>query len=156
VALALCCGVAAVPVIWFIRETAAAERGEVSPTAAVNVYVLQTSSGDEFELVRVLAKPRREELLRQWRAYQVEMNRGGRPSELEALAGDEVDQVDEDQAVVVTQVRAIWWPTDGSGLALHGTPHPWRFEVHKDRGGWRVWAVDPAALVCHRRQVRMT
>jgi hypothetical protein len=70
------------------------------------------------------------------------MNRGERPGKLQALAGDEVDQLDQDQAVVVTQLRAIWWPTDGSTPALHGTPHPWRFEVRKDRGGWRVWSID--------------
>jgi hypothetical protein len=70
------------------------------------------------------------------------MNRGERPSKLEATANDEVNQADEDQAVVVTHVRAIWWATDGSTLQMHGTPHPWRFDVRRDRGGWRVWSVE--------------
>ncbi|WP_165440092.1 hypothetical protein [Micromonospora kangleipakensis] len=49
----LCTGIVAVPVSWAVLKQAEANRGEATPDAAVSVYVLQMSSGEEIGLSRV-------------------------------------------------------------------------------------------------------
>ena len=67
----LCTGIVAVPVSWAVLRQAEAERGEATPDAAANVYVLQMSSGEELGLSRVLVAARHDQLLGQWRKYRV-------------------------------------------------------------------------------------
>jgi hypothetical protein len=143
-AVVLCCaGVVAVPVVWLARQTIAADEGETTPAAAVNVYLLQLDSGEELGLRRVLAGERRDELLDQWRAIRRDIERTDpRPSKLENGPRYDVDEDQGDgQARVAVDVRGVWW--QGNGLAVTGTTHPWRFELRRDSGGWRVWSVEP-------------
>ncbi|WP_200215624.1 hypothetical protein [Micromonospora coerulea] len=135
----LCTGVVAVPVSWAVRRQVEADRGEASPDAAVNVYVLQMSSGEEIGLSRVLAGRRHDELLRQWRQYRGEMGRGNVPSKLEVVGLIDVEDQGDDRATVTAEVHAIWW---NEKVNLSGDAHPWRFQARRDAGGWRVWAVD--------------
>lgn len=135
----LCTGIVAVPVSWAVLKQAEAERGEASPDAAVNVYVLQMSSGEELGLSRVLAARHRDELLRQWRHYRGEMQRGEVPSKLGTVGPIDVDSQGEGRATVTVHVRAIWWRGQ---TILNGTEQPWRFEARRDDGGWRVWAAN--------------
>ncbi|RZU72012.1 hypothetical protein EV384_0351 [Micromonospora kangleipakensis] len=135
----LCTGIVAVPVSWAVLRQAEAERGEATPDAAVNVYVLQMRSGEEIGLSRVLVAGRHDELLRQWRQYRGEMERGNLPSKLETVGPIEVEDQDDDRATVTVQVHAIWWNEQAN---LSGEAHPWRFETRRDAGGWRVWAAE--------------
>ncbi|MET7804341.1 hypothetical protein [Micromonospora chersina] len=135
----VCTGIIAVPVSWAVRKQAEADRGEVSPDAAATVYVLQMSSGEEIGLSRVLADRRHNELLRQWRQYRGEMERGNVPSKLETVGPIDVEGQGDDRATVTAQVHGIWW---GGQINLSGESHAWRFETRRDAGGWRVWAAD--------------
>ncbi|WP_123809753.1 hypothetical protein [Micromonospora globispora] len=135
----LCAGIVAVPVSRAVRKQGEAERGEATPDAAVSVYVLQMSSGEEIGLSRVLAGRRHDELLRQWRAYRGEMERGNVPSKLQIVGPIDVEDQGDDRATVSAQVHAIWW---NEHVNLSGAAHPWRFETRRDAGGWRVWAAD--------------
>ncbi|SCG75949.1 hypothetical protein GA0070609_5189 [Micromonospora echinaurantiaca] len=149
-AVILCGGVVAIPASWAVRKQVEAERGESSPEAAVAVWRLQLSAGEQLGLSRVLAKPRHDELLAQWRDYRAEMTRTGRPpSKIEAVGRSVVEHQGDDRATVVEQIRAVWWQET---TILDGTAHPWRWEVRKDRGGWRVWSADlPAWCGVHVR-----
>lgn len=135
----LCTGIVAVPVSWAARKQVEADRGEATPEAAVNVYVLQMSSGEEIGLSRVLAGKRHDELLRQWRQYRGEMERGNVPSRLGTRGPFDVEHQGDDRAAVTIHVHAIWWQ---ERVNLDGEAHPWRFETWRDAGGWRVWAAD--------------
>ncbi|WP_165439893.1 hypothetical protein [Micromonospora kangleipakensis] len=135
----LCTGIVAVPVSWAVLRQAQAERGEATPDAAVSLYVLQMSSGEEIGLSRVLAGRRHDELLRQWRQYRGEMERGNVPSKLETVGLIDVEDQGDDRATVTAQVHAVWW---NELTNLSGAAHAWRFETRRDAGGWRVWAVD--------------
>ncbi|SCF41281.1 hypothetical protein GA0070216_114123 [Micromonospora matsumotoense] len=78
-------GALAVPVAWAVKIQVQAESGEPAPDAAVAVYLLRLSSGDDAGLRRVLAADRRDDLADQWRAYRAEMSRSGNPpSQLES------------------------------------------------------------------------
>ncbi len=135
----LCAGVVAVPVSWAVLRQAEAERGEATPDAAVNLYVLRMSSGERIGLSRVLAGRRHDELLRQWREYRGEMERGNVPSKLEVVGPIDVEDQADDRATVTAHVHAVWW-TDQVNLS--GTAHPWRFETRRDASGWRVWSAE--------------
>ncbi|MBQ0895537.1 hypothetical protein KBX37_20950 [Micromonospora sp. U56] len=87
----------------------------------------------------MLAGPRHDELLRQWREYRGEMERGTVPSKLEVVGAIDVEDQVDDRATVTAQAHAVWWNEQGN---LSGTAHPWRFETRRDAGGWRVWAAD--------------
>ncbi|PWU45049.1 hypothetical protein DLJ46_22865 [Micromonospora globispora] len=132
-------GIVAVPVSWAVLRQAEAERGEATPDAAVNVYVLKMSSGEELGLSRVLAPSRHDELLRQWRQYRGEMERAKVPSKLETVGPIDVEDQGDDRAKVTMNVHPIWW---NGQTSLSGTEHAWRFETRRDAGGWRVWAAD--------------
>ncbi|MFU8871036.1 hypothetical protein [Micromonospora sp. SL4-19] len=97
------------------------------------------SSGVEIGLSRVLAARHHDELLRQWRQYRGEMQRGKVPSKLETVGPIDVEDQGDDRATVTAQVHPIWW---NEQINLSGTAHPWRFETRRDAGGWRVWAAD--------------
>ncbi|MCM0675158.1 hypothetical protein NCC78_10715 [Micromonospora phytophila] len=134
---------------WAVLRQAEAERGEATPDAAVTVYVLKMSSGEEVGLSRVLAGKRHDELLRQWRRYRGEMERGNVPSKLETVGPIDVEDQGDDRATVTAQVHGIWW---NDRINLSGTAHRWRFETRRDAGGWRVWAAGlPAWCGVHVR-----
>ncbi|WP_130407068.1 hypothetical protein [Micromonospora violae] len=142
IGLALCVGGPAVAgVSWFAVKTAEADRGQAAPEAAVNVFMLALSSGEELGLRAVLAPKQRNELLDEWRDIRRDITRTDpQPSKVSAGVFDVEDQGD-DRAQVATPVQAVWWGHDG--LSMTGTPHPWQFEVRRDGGGWRVWSVAP-------------
>ncbi|MGN9803451.1 hypothetical protein [Micromonospora sp. L32] len=146
----LCAGLVAIPASWAMRKQLEAERGEASPEAAVAVWRLQLSAGEELGVSRVLAEERHDELLAQWRDYRAQMTRSGNPpSKIEAVGPSVVERQGDDRASVVEQIRAVWWQGPTS---LAGTEHPWRWEVRKDGGGWRVWSADlPAWCGVHVR-----
>ncbi|SCF28289.1 hypothetical protein GA0074696_4062 [Micromonospora purpureochromogenes] len=100
----------------------------------MSVYVLQMSSGEEIGLSRVLAPRRHDELLRQWRQYRGEMERGKAPAKLETVGPIDVEDQDDDGATVTVQV------------------HWWNEHTNRDAGGWRVWAAHlPAWCGVHVR-----
>jgi hypothetical protein len=136
----VCAGLVAVPATWAIQKQAEAERGEVSPESAALVWVLQLSARDELGLSRVLAKPRHDELLGQWREYRdvIESTRKP-PAKITTSGPSVVEHQGDDRATVTEQIHAVW--RDGPTI-LAGEAHPWRFEVRKDRGGWRIWSAD--------------
>ncbi|MFI7607433.1 hypothetical protein ACIBTV_20125 [Micromonospora sp. NPDC049366] len=130
----------AVPATWAVRKQVQAERGEAAPEAAALVWVLQTSAGDELGLSRVLAKRRHDDLLQQWREYRAVIDSTAKPPGKITTSGPSVvEHQGDDRATVTEQVQAVWW--DGATIRS-GMAHPWRFEVRKDRGGWRIWSVD--------------
>jgi hypothetical protein len=135
-------------VSWFAVKTAEADRGQAAPDAAVNVFMLALSSGEKIGLRAVLAPDRRDELLSEWRGIT---RTDPQPSKLNAGVFDIEDQSD-DHAQVATPVYAVWWGNDG--LSMTGAKRVWRFEVRRDRGGWRVWSVGPYPLVRWSRQGR--
>ncbi|WP_328851208.1 hypothetical protein OG994_25545 [Micromonospora globbae] len=136
----VCAGLVAVPATWAVRKQLEADRGEASPESAALIWVLKLSAGDELGLSRVLAKPRHDLLLRQWRDYRATIDSTGKPpSKITTTGPSVVEHQGDDRAMVTEQVQAIWW--DGP-TALAGTPQPWRFEVRRDRGGWRIWLVE--------------
>ncbi|MEU7776236.1 hypothetical protein AB0C44_33400 [Micromonospora taraxaci] len=142
IGLALCVGGPAVAgVSWFAVKTAEADKGQPTPDAAANVFMLAMSSGEELGLRAALAPQRRDELLDEWRSVRRDITRTDPlPSKVNAGVFVVEDQGD-DRAQVVTPVHAVWWQ-DG-GISMAGAKHPWQFEVRHDRGGWRVWSVDP-------------
>ncbi|MDP9798297.1 hypothetical protein J2S43_006809 [Catenuloplanes nepalensis] len=150
----LCLGIASIPVVWFARETWAAGQGEVSPAAAVTVYLYALSNGEELGVRRVLADGRRDELFDQWSAYRAEIERGqDLPSRL--TWGAATEQVEaEGRAAVTVDVAGVWSLPDapvGSSI-LRGESHPWHFEARRDRGGWRIWSASlPAWCGAHVR-----
>lgn len=136
----VCAGLVAVPASWAVRKQLDAERGEATPEAAATVWLLKLSAGDELGVSRVLVRSRHDELRQQWSRYRAEMNRSNRPpSKLEAVGPSVIEHQGDDRATVVEQVRAVWWD---DGKILSGTEHPWRWELRKDAGGWRVWSVE--------------
>ncbi|WP_433284163.1 hypothetical protein [Micromonospora sp. CA-244673] len=136
----VCAGLLAVPASWAVRKQLEAERGEATPEAAARVWLLRLSAGDELELSRVLARSCHDELRQQWSRYRAEMSRSGHPpSKLEAVGPRVIEHQGDDSASVVEQVRAVWWD---DGAILASAEHPWRWELRKDSGGWRVWSVE--------------
>ncbi|MEU3114256.1 hypothetical protein ABZ652_09240 [Micromonospora chalcea] len=106
------------------------------------VYLLRLSSGEDLGLRRVLAADRRDELVREWRAYRARMSRSASPPNKLESGPLQVDHVRSGVALVVTEVYAVWWHGQ---LSQSSRRHPWRFEVREDWGGWRVWAVEAPA-----------
>ncbi|MGC4788725.1 hypothetical protein ACLQ22_12950 [Micromonospora sp. DT178] len=111
---------------------------------------MKLSAGDGIGLSRVLAEERHDELRRQWQSYRDEMTRSQRPpSKLEATGAAVIEHQGDDRATVVEHVRGVWWD---EGMSLAGSAHPWRWELRKDDGGWRVWSVElPAWCGVHVR-----
>lgn len=142
--LVLCADAVAVPVGWFVYQTYQAGEGEADPEAAVTVYVLKLAAGEELGVSRVLAGDRRDELLEQWRDYRDEMERGDPPSKFE-ITEQATERQGDDRAAVTVHIGPVWFYTDGSTLALHGTAYPWQFEVRRERRGWRLWSVEAPA-----------
>ncbi|TDB74272.1 hypothetical protein E1165_14965 [Micromonospora sp. KC723] len=124
-------------------KTHQADQGQPSPDAAANVFMLAVSSGEELGLRSALAPQHRDELVNEWREIRQDISRTEPAVSKVTAAAFVIEHQDDDRAQVVTEVRAVWWPTDGGGLMMHGSPYPWRFETRRDDGGWRVWSVDP-------------
>ena len=141
--LVVCVGAPVASVIvWFGRGTLAAAQGQPSPSAAVNVFMLAVSNGEEIGLRSALAEEHRDELVDRWRRIRADVARTDPPPSKVETAAINVDAHSDEVAHVVADVQAIWWPRDGSGLSMHGDARPWRFETRRDRGGWRVWSID--------------
>ncbi|TDB96453.1 hypothetical protein E1091_09235 [Micromonospora fluostatini] len=140
VAAAACAVLATLAAVVVCRVQAHAERGEPAPEAAATVWMLQLSAGERLGVSRVLAPDRHDELRQQWQEYRTAMESTGRPPfKLETVGRLVVDDRAEDRALVVAQVRGIWW--DGPTV-MAGTAHPWRWETRRDAGGWRVWSTE--------------
>ncbi|MFF5071611.1 hypothetical protein ACFY2R_10495 [Micromonospora olivasterospora] len=141
--LALCTGApAAAGVGWTTARTYEADQGQPSPDSAANVFMLAVSTGEEIGLRSALAPQRRDELLNEWRGIRRDITRTDPQPSKVSTGVFVVEHQDDDRAQVVTDVQAVRWGEGFSG-SITGTPRPWRFEVHRDGGGWRVWAVDP-------------
>ncbi len=133
-------------VVWFGRSTIEAGKGQPSATAAVNVFILALSSGEELGLRAALAEDRREQLLERWRQLRAELDRTDPPPSKLELGSLTVEDQGADTARVVAQVQGIWWRRGaGSATSINGETHPWRFETRRDDDGWRVWSVEPYA-----------
>lgn len=142
-ALVLCVAVpVGAVVVWVVRVTVEASSGEGSPDAAVTVYLLALSGGDDSGVRRVLAEDRRDELAEQWRAMRRDMTRTDQPVSKLEFGSLGVEGQGDDAARVTAGVRGIWWGVDGSGVSIQGMEHPWGFDTRRDSGGWRVLRVD--------------
>jgi hypothetical protein len=49
---------------------------------------------------------------------------------------------DDTIATVVLHVTARWPNTSNGGLWFYSDPGTWRFDVRRDRTGWRIWHID--------------
>ena len=128
---------------WGMVKTRQVEQGQPSPAAAVNVFMLALSSGEELGLRSALAPERRDELVDEWRSIRRDISRTApNVSKVSTRAFVVEDQAD-DRAEVVTEVYPVWRSVEVGGLMVDGSSHPWRFEARRDDGGWRVWSVAP-------------
>lgn len=146
--LLCCCGgaVVGVPVAWVFRETVSAGRGEKSPDAAANAYLLALGYGQEEGLLPLLDNEHQGELLKQWRAYRAEMSATDpAPARLD-FGGLDVAPVVDGRAEVRADVSATWWTTgDGGRTSMYRSDaYPWRIETRED-DGWRVSKVQTPA-----------
>lgn len=142
----LCCvGVpVGVPLWWVVSQTVKAGKGEVSPDAAVTVYLMDLGYGREPDNeLPLFDDDRQDDLLRQWRDLQATMAAAamGAPSTLDSGALD-VGPIEGGRATVTTNVSATWWSKTGGGTSLRSRALPWSFET-RDDDGWRISAVTP-------------
>ncbi|WP_213457269.1 nuclear transport factor 2 family protein [Rhizomonospora bruguierae] len=119
-------------------------RGQPSPDAAANLYVLQLSAAEEIGLSGVLTGERRDDLRAQWRAYRAEMTRAELPDKLEIKRID-VEQQADDRATVTVHVFGTWWTSETGAGILNSPAYPWHFDTRREAGGWRIWAVEAPA-----------
>lgn len=141
----LLCGaglVVGVPLTWFITQTAAANQGAASPTAAVTTYLEALNDGNEEALLPVLDDDRGDALIQQWRDYQTAMRHGTTAASRLASRMPITRPVDERYAVVEVAAYPVWPAKDGSGLSHHGAAHVWRFTIREDHG-WQIVSVTP-------------
>jgi hypothetical protein len=138
----VCCGgtVIGVPVAWALRLTIEASKGEKTPDAAVNVYLLALGYNNEDGLLPVLDNRSQDSLLSQWRAYRDAMQgTDPKPSRLDFGSLD-VTSIRAGRAEVTTGIAATWWGTDGRAESYRSQEHAWVFETREDNG-WQVSAV---------------
>jgi hypothetical protein len=133
-----------VPAVWFVRATVDAGRGEASPAAAANAYLLALGYSEQEGLLPLLDDGAEDELLRQWADLRTAMaatESWGAPSRLNVGDLDEGPIVDG-QATVTAGVSATWWGRGGTpGTSVESETLPWRI-VTRDDDGWRVVKVD--------------
>ncbi|WP_433308069.1 hypothetical protein ACQP2F_46460 (plasmid) [Actinoplanes sp. CA-030573] len=147
--LLLCCcggGVLGVPVVWFLRTTIEAGRGEVSPDAAANSYLMALGYGQEEGLLALLDDEHQGELLEQWKAYRAEMTGTDPPPAKLDFGTLTVGPIHDHRAEVTTDVAASWAQTDENGrLQMYRSQaYQWRIETRED-DGWRVSVVHAPA-----------
>ena len=139
-ALLICA--AGAPLAWIGGITAEASRGAASPADAVFRYLDGLSYDTEAGLLPVLNDGRGDKLLKQWRAYRSQMQRGGtQPSKLECSV-EATSSGAGGRVVVNAAVQPVWWATDGRGLSFKGAGHTWVF-VTRDDNGWQIENVEP-------------
>ncbi|WP_433284171.1 hypothetical protein [Micromonospora sp. CA-244673] len=85
----------------------------MAPEAAARVWLLKLSAGEEIGLSRVLARPRHDELLRQWRNYRAEMNSSRRPPQkIETVVprsqAPVTEELSENRQSIDTATSEIW------------------------------------------------
>lgn len=144
VLLLCCCGTpVAVAVTWFVGETIDAGKGQPSPTAAANAYLLAMSYGQTEGLPPLLADDHQDQLMRQWQAYRQSMADApsGAPDRFEIESLTE-GPARADQVPVTAQVAVTWWPDGGGALSMRSSLHTWTITTRKDGDGWRVVRVD--------------
>lgn len=140
-------GVGLVPVVWTVHQTVQAGKGEKCAMCAALVYIHSVDDGQQHTVFRVLDGAQRDALLDQWHRYQADVTRSvDRPSKLEAGGAAATEtRAGEGRVQVVLPVRSVWFDTSettGRSLSLNGGWVPWRFEVHNNRGGWRIWSAE--------------
>jgi hypothetical protein len=90
-----------------------------------------------------MADDRRDELVEQWAELTATIARTDPAPDKLAWSSFGVDDQRKGEATVTVPVRATWW--GDRGMSMVGEPHPWRFLVHREDGGWRITAVEPFA-----------
>lgn len=147
-ALLCCCGggVVGVPVAWVLRETVAAGRGEASPDAAANSYLMALGYGQEEGLLPLLDDEHQDQLLKQWKAYRAEMTGTDPPPARLDFGALTVGPIRDGRAEVTADVSATWWSTDANGRVsmYDSSAYTWRIETRED-DGWRVSVVHAPA-----------
>ncbi|MFD2767246.1 hypothetical protein [Micromonospora eburnea] len=140
----------AVPVGWAAIETVEADRGEATPVAAANAFLLAVFNGsdDELGIRRCLCDDRESELLTEVRAWRTKV--AAAKSEIKVESSD-WKALDSDGIVSATiafrfaQVDEI----TGGVTFISGSRHEWRFHAKRERGiggGWKVCRVDAPPL----------
>ncbi len=140
-ALSLCLGLVAIPVSWAIKQTLAADQGEVAPEAAVEVYLTHLVTGDPIGLPRVLSDGLHGEQFSQWENIRADMTRSRIPNKL-STEEYVVKYHGDERATISANVRAVFWNLDpdrkpGEPASLVGSAHEWKWEAVEDNG-WRI------------------
>ncbi len=148
-AAALCAASGAAFVVY--RYARAVDAGEVSPSAAVNSWVL-TFNHDPDEtagITRLLVASRRQALLRQRADYINAMRRDIRkhdwlPVRFTTNGGaDDTERIHGDRADVTEWFGTLAFDPDHAGLMFGGAAYPWRFQARRQGGSWRVESFMP-------------
>ncbi|MEV5690706.1 hypothetical protein [Micromonospora globbae] len=141
----------AVPVGWAAIKTAEAGKGEPTPIAAANAYLLATFAwgGDGLGVDRCLCDSRRAELLEEAEQMRRQLASAGPGVKVESAGWKTIDStglVSAQVSFVFTEVDAV----SGRTLFYKGTAHEWKFHTKQERGidgGWKVCRVD-APPIC--------
>jgi hypothetical protein len=86
-----------------------------------------------------------DDLIRQWRSYRADMQRGGTPpARLDFTLGPPVP-LKMRHAQLDADVQAVWWSTTGTrSTGYKSAALRWRFTL-RDDDGWRITRVAPPA-----------
>ncbi|MBL6277513.1 hypothetical protein JMF97_15240 [Micromonospora fiedleri] len=130
-------------------KTVEAGRGEATPVAAADAYLLAVfASTDGFGVDRCVCDDRRSELLADADLMRRQVAATGRDFKVQgtdwkAIAGG--GTVSAQVKFIVTDVDAA----TGRVLFVHGTAHEWVFHTKRERGidgGWKVCRIDAPPL----------
>lgn len=139
----------AVPAGWAVVKTAEASKGEATPIAAANAYLLAVFAwgGDGLGVDRCVCDSRRDELLKEAAHMRDQVTGADTGIKVEAS-----DWTTKSGGVVSAQVSFVFTDVDatnGQTLFYKGTAHEWRFHTKQERGidgGWKVCRVDAPPL----------
>ncbi|MFI7509598.1 hypothetical protein ACIBSS_22530 [Micromonospora aurantiaca] len=140
----------AVPIGWAAVKTVEADRGEATPVAAANAYLLAVfdGSGDELGIRRCLCDNRQSELLAEARALRAEVAKVKTDIKVDSVDWKSLDSDGVVSALISFRFTLID-PTTGSVTFIKGSQHEWRFQATKERGidsGWKVCRLDAPPL----------
>jgi hypothetical protein len=135
----------AVPVGWAAVKTVEADRGEATPVAAANAYLLAVFDGsdDELGIRRCLCGSRQSELLTEARALRAELAKVKTDAKVESADWKSLESDGAVSALISFRFTLID-PNTGSVTFMKGSQHEWRFQATKERGvdgGWKVCRV---------------
>ncbi|MGC4814118.1 hypothetical protein ACLQ29_26600 [Micromonospora sp. DT228] len=139
----------AIPVGWAAVKTAGAGRGEATPVAAADAYLLAAFAeyGDGLGVERCLCDSRRDALLEETNKMREQLAATGKSIKVESSDWREVDA----DGTVSVQIHLRFTDVAASGgpIFIVGKSHEWRFKTKHERGldsGWKVCRIDAPPL----------